>query len=285
MRPFRWLVITAGIVLLVVVNMSAAVSSTLPECAAPPEIIRFKVDLPKTGQTLRSGQPLVVVAIGSSSTKGIGASDSAHAYPALLAEELHRRFPMLSLNVINKGVGGERAFQMLARFDRDVLPYHPQLVIWQTGSNQTLTSDDVNTYTATLHEGVSRLKSAGADVILIDPQFAPRIIARPTHLLVVDSIDAVAKDMNVAVFRRFALMRYWISSGRYKMGDILSNDGLHMNDLGYSCIASLLADSLTAAAKPERIRARKQDGSTSQQTRSRLDLPATKHIRQKTVKA
>jgi acyl-CoA thioesterase-1 len=37
--------------------------------------------------------------------------------------------------VINKGVGGEMAFQMLARLERDVLPYHPQLVIWQTGSN------------------------------------------------------------------------------------------------------------------------------------------------------
>jgi len=140
---------------------------------------------------------------------------------------------------------------MLARFERDVLAYHPQLVIWQTGSNQTLTSDDVDGYTATIREGVTRLKSAGTDVILMDPQFAPRIIARPTHLLVVDSIDAVAKDMHVGVFRRFALMRYWISTGRYKVEDIVSNDGLHMNDLGYSCIARVLADGLTAVAKPE----------------------------------
>jgi lysophospholipase L1-like esterase len=140
---------------------------------------------------------------------------------------------------------------MLARFERDVLAYHPQLVIWQTGSNQTLTSDDVDGYTATIREGVTRLKSAGTDVILMDPQFAPRIIARPNHLLIVDSIDAVAKDLNVAVFRRFALMRYWISTGRYKVEDIVSNDGLHMNDLGYSCIAHVLADGLTAVAKPE----------------------------------
>jgi lysophospholipase L1-like esterase len=154
-------------VVLLVLTTSAAVSRQMPECAAPPEIIRLKVDLPYTIRALRSGQPLVIVAIGSSSTKGIGASDSAHAYPALLAEELHRGLPQLPLNVINQGVGGERAFQMLARFERDVLPYHPQLVIWQTGSNQTLTSDDTNAYTATIHEGVSRLKSARADVILM----------------------------------------------------------------------------------------------------------------------
>ncbi|HEY6997859.1 MAG TPA: hypothetical protein VH851_08025, partial [Candidatus Binatia bacterium] len=98
-------------------------------------------------------------------------------------------------------------------------------------------------------EGVSRLKSAKADIILMDPQFSPRIIARPSHLLVVDSIDTVAKDMHVEVFRRFALMRYWLSSGRYKMEDIVSADGLHMNDLSYTCVANLLADSLVAATE------------------------------------
>jgi hypothetical protein len=153
--------------------------------------------------------------------------------------------------VINQGIGGEMAFQMLARFERDVLPYHPQLVIWQTGSNQALRSDDVASYTATIREGVSRLKSAQTDIILMDPQFSPRIIARPTHLLIVDSIDAVAKDMHVGVFRRFALMRYWLSSGRYKMEDIVSADGLHMNDLSYACVANLLADSLIEATESE----------------------------------
>jgi len=251
MRTIRWPVIAAAMLVLLVVNTSAAGSRRMPECAAPPEITRFLVHLPNTSRVIRSGQPLVIVAIGSSSTKGIGASDSAHTYPALLGEELHRGFPQLPLNVINQGIGGEMAFQMLARFERDVLPYHPQLVIWQTGSNQALRSDDVASYTATIREGVSRLKSAQTDIILMDPQFSPRIIARPTHLLIVDSIDAVAKDMHVGVFRRFALMRYWLSSGRYKMEDIVSADGLHMNDLSYACVANLLADSLIEATESE----------------------------------
>ena len=179
MRAIQWPVIAAGMVVLLVVTTSAAVSRQMPECAAPPEITRLKVDLPYTARALRSGQPLVIVAIGSSSTKGIGASDSAHAYPALLAEELHRGLPQLPLNVINQGVGGERAFQMLARFERDVLAYHPQLVIWQTGSNQTLTSDDVDFIHCDHSRGGESSQIGGADVILMDPQFAPRIIARP----------------------------------------------------------------------------------------------------------
>jgi hypothetical protein len=55
--------------------------------------------------------------------------------------------------------------------------------------------------------------------------------------------------MNVAVFRRFALMRHWVSSGRYKIEELLSADGLHMNDLSYGCLANLLADSLIAATE------------------------------------
>ena len=152
------------------------------------------------------------------------------------------------MTVINKGVSGEIASQMLARFERDVLPYHPQLVIWQTGTNQALRTGDIEGYADTIREGISRLKATSADVVLMDPQFAPRVLARPTHLFVVDSISAVANDMKVAVFRRFAVMRHWISSGQYKMEDIISSDGLHMNDVSYSCIAHLLADSIAAAA-------------------------------------
>jgi hypothetical protein len=53
----------------------------------------------------------------------------------------------------------------------------------------------------------------------------------------------------VAVFRRFAVMRHWISSGQYKTEEIISSDGLHMNDVSYNCIARLLADSLAAAVE------------------------------------
>jgi acyl-CoA thioesterase I len=244
----RW-ALSFAVTLLLLAAAPAGFSHTALSCTAPQEITRFRVRLPNTARAIRSGKALVIVAIGSSSTKGVGASDPAHTYPALLGEELRRRWPELAVTVINKGVGGEMAFQMLARFERDVLPYHPQLVIWQTGSNQALRSENIEGYADTIREGISLLKAASADVVLMDPQFAPRLVARPMHLLIVDSIDAVANDMKVAVFRRFAVMRHWISSGQYKIEDIISSDGLHMNDVSYSCIARLMADSLVTAAE------------------------------------
>jgi acyl-CoA thioesterase I len=246
MTAARWAA-SSAMALLLLVAASTKVAHTDPRCSAPPDLTHFKVSLPNTARAIQSGNALLILAIGSSSTEGVGASDGAHTYPALLAEELHRRWPQLSVRVINKGVGGELASQMLARFDRDVLSYHPQLVIWQTGSNQALMSGDIKGYADTMREGISRLKAARLDVVLMDPQFAPRLLARPIHPFIVHSIGAVADEMKVAVFQRFAIMRHWISSGQYKIEDIISNDGLHMNDVSYSCIARLLADSLVAA--------------------------------------
>ena len=220
-------------------------------CSAPPELTRFRVPLPNTARAIRRGRALVIVAIGSSSTEGVGASDPAHSYPARLAADLRRRWPRLAVTVVNKGVGGEQAAQMLERFERDVLPYRPQLVIWQTGSNQVLRGGDVDAYTRAVRKGVGRLQAAGIDVVLMDLQFAPRVLARPTHVAVVDSIGAVANDLKVAVFRRFAVMRHWVTSGQYRVEDVISRDGLHMNDASYGCIARLLADSLATAAREE----------------------------------
>src|SRR6266581_4190617 len=244
------------VVLLLGAAIPPAAAATHPalRCTAPDAVTRFKVALPNTARAIRRGDALVIVAIGSSSTQGIGASDQAHAYPALLAEELRRRWPRLAVTVVNKGVGGEDAEQMLARFARDVLPYRPQLVIWQTGSNSVLQSGDAQGYEKTIREGITRLKAAHMDIILMDPQYAPRILGRPIHKAIVDTIGEVSNDLKVALFRRFAVMRYWVTSGQYRMEDIITQDQLHMNDASYHCIARLLADSLASAALTTRCR-------------------------------
>ena len=245
-----WYAVFGGLMLLFLAS-SAGARHKGKICSTPREMTRFKVHLPNTARAMRTHGPLGIVAIGSSSTAGAGASDLAHAYPALLGQELQQRWPGVAMTVTNKGIGGELAAQMLARFDRDVLSYRPQLVIWQTGSNHLLKSESIDGYAETLRDGISRLKAAQTDVVLMDPQFAPRILARRNYPSIVDSIAAVASDENVAVFSRFAVMRHWITSGQYKMQEIVSNDELHMNDLSYSCIARQLADSLLDATGAE----------------------------------
>jgi lysophospholipase L1-like esterase len=218
-------------------------------CSAPAETARLNSSLPNTARAIRHGQALTVVAIGSSSTAGVGASDEAHAYPARLADEMRRRWPLLSITVVNKGVGGETAEQMLARFGRDVLPFRPQLVIWQMGSNRALKGGSLAQYAETVRRGVRRLRAARSDVVLMDPQYAPRVIAKPMHRRILNAIGTIGDDLKVAVFHRFALMRHWVTSGEHRIEDMIARDRLHMNDASYGCIARLLADALAQAAR------------------------------------
>ena len=69
---------------------------------------------------------------------GAGASSSAATYPSRLEAELKARLPGLPITVVNKGIGGEEAAQMVARFDADVIEESPDLVLWQVGSNSVL---------------------------------------------------------------------------------------------------------------------------------------------------
>ena len=79
--------------------------------------------------------------------------------------------------MLNKGIGGEEASQMVARFDADVIDENPDLVLWQVGSNSVLR--DHPTPGEIIRQGVERLKASGAEVILINPQYAPKILAKP----------------------------------------------------------------------------------------------------------
>jgi acyl-CoA thioesterase I len=217
-------------------------------CGATPDLARLTLPLTHVAERIAAGQPVKIVAIGSSSTAGTGASSSAASYPSRLEVELRSRFPRLAVSVLNRGVPGEEAPQMVARFDQAVVAEKPDLVIWQVGTNALLHDTGMAAVSDTVRQGLDRLKEIGADVIVIDPQFAPRVIAKPDTERMVDSLSASAKLENVNLFRRFAVMRYWNETNHVPFEQFVTADGLHMNDWGYQCMAKLLAGAIGDAA-------------------------------------
>jgi lysophospholipase L1-like esterase len=217
-------------------------------CAAPPDLVRLDIPLRRTAQRLASGQPITIVAIGSSSTQGAGASSPAMAYPARLEAELRATFPGAKITVLNRGIGGEEAKEMLARFDSDIFAEKPDLVLWQVGSNSVLRDRSIRESNEQLREGLKRLKAAGIDVVLMNPQYAPKVITKHDVDGMVDLIDFTAKETHVGLFQRFAVMRYWRLTEDIPFSTFLSPDELHMNDWSYGCIAKLLASAIADAA-------------------------------------
>jgi lysophospholipase L1-like esterase len=227
---------------------SATAAPRTAVCRITTEQVRLDVPLLRLARLIASGAPIRIVALGSSSTYGAGASTSAASYPSRLAEELARHFPGHDITVLNRGVNGDEAGDMLARLDTAVIAEKPDLVLWQVGTNSVLRDKAVLPHATLLHEGLQRLKATGADVVLIDPQYAPRVVSKPNCEGMVSLIATAAKAEHVGVFHRFELMRRWREAEQMPFETFISPDGLHMNDWSYACLAKALGIAIAEAA-------------------------------------
>jgi lysophospholipase L1-like esterase len=217
-------------------------------CTAPAAISHFERPLLHTMARLIGGLPLTIVALGSSSTAGAGASSPAASYPSRLETELKQHFPGRDITVLNRGVNGDETDDMMARFQKDVVAAQPQLVLWQVGTNSVLRDHPLKPHSVVLHEGIDEIKAIGADVVLIDPQYAPAVLAKSETPGMVEQIEVAAKDEDVDLFHRFALMRNWHEVRHLPFDVFVSPDQLHMNDWSYACVAKLLGTAIAEAA-------------------------------------
>jgi lysophospholipase L1-like esterase len=228
---------------------------TMP-CETPSKLATLGRLLPSFARALRGQDAVNVVAIGSSSTEGDGASSPAASYPSRLGTALTARFSTPKINVLNLGVGGQEAPDEAARFKRDVLANKPALVIWQVGTNAAWKDYFLDDVRAAILRGLDHLSGADADVVLMNLQFAPALLDQqekptPATQQMLDIIAAIAKDSGTALFRRFDIMRYWHVERGIPFDQMISNfDGnwLHQNDWSYNCIAAALCDGLLEAA-------------------------------------
>jgi acyl-CoA thioesterase I len=230
------------------VDIAAATPPSDPAPVCTLSASGVDVALTRTREKLTNGGTLTIVAIGSSSTEGAGASSTTASYPSRLEALLERRFPATSIRVLNRGVGGEEEADMLARFDRDVVAEQPDLVLWQLGSNAVMRNRALSTQETLIRSGIDRLRKTEADIVLVDPQYTTAILQQAVAAPMVDLIGTEARRQGIGRFRRFALMKAWREKERIPFEAFSIADGLHMNDWGYDCLARNLAAAITDAA-------------------------------------
>lgn len=203
--------------------------------------------LPVVASRLASGAPLRIIAFGSSSTEGVGASATAASYPSRLQLALSAglRGPVV---VLNRGIGGEDADDMALRLPA-ILAEKPDLVIWQTGTNDPLRDVPLTRFVEKTRAGVAAMRAVGVDVMLMEPQLCDRLQSTAGADRYRLALRQIGAEMGVPVIRRFDLMRAWLDRGMITHAALMSGDGLHMADAGYAMLASEVAREIRAAAR------------------------------------
>ncbi len=243
----RNLLIAAGAVFCLAPAAHAQTVPT-PPCAPGAEYTRLSGALPRVAERIAKREPVTIVAMGSSSTAGVGATTVEQNYPNQLEKRLKARFPGVEFRVINRGMSGAVDSQMLARFEEDVHAANPDLVLWQVGTNALLHSDGISKEGDVMRSGLRRLRAIGADVVLIDPQYAPKVLKDPDAEPMVELIGVIAREEGVPVFRRWAQMKDWKEVRQIPFEAFLSPDLFHMNDWSYSCWAEALSGAISWSA-------------------------------------
>ena len=96
-----------------------------------------------------------------------------------ISEELHRRHPLLSFQLFNEGIDGDRIKWIRDRLDKDVFPHRPDavVVLWDSDVSDVdegvLSAEELKAlreaYTENLRVVLKRLLTSGAAVILSGP--------------------------------------------------------------------------------------------------------------------
>ena len=96
--------------------------------------------------------------------------DYNSAYSTRLVQMLHLLYPNVQINVINSGVSGDRAPVGLERLDRDVLCYHPDLVVVGYALNDATRGEEgLAGYADALRAILRRVRESGAEAVLLTP--------------------------------------------------------------------------------------------------------------------
>jgi acyl-CoA thioesterase I len=214
-------------------------------CDTHADLFNFAHSLPNLTKSFKQRGKVKIVAIGSSSTAGDG---DIVPYPERLAMLMREHFRNYTIDVLNRGVGGQEATTELLRFEPDVLAEEAALVIWQVGTNAVFRKDefDSDEVIAAIVMGLRRLAERSIDVVIMDSQYVPAVVDGEKLKLsddLVARIARLAEDARVNVFRRFDLMRHWVIQDGLSIGEMVHECDqlkLHMSDWATDCVTRAL---------------------------------------------
>jgi hypothetical protein len=193
------------------------------------------------------GKHLAILVLGAGSSLLPGANGTKDAYPARLQDALLQLLPGVEVKVTTDAKPKRSAADMVKALPQALATAHPQLVIWQTGTVDAMEAIDPDQFSQALGRGITIARSAGADVVFINPQYSPRtesMIALGTYA---ENMRWVALQQEVPLFDRFGIMKLWGDLGTFDLYSATKK--LDIAERVHDCIGRLLADLVIGATK------------------------------------
>jgi hypothetical protein len=221
-------------------------------CEVPDYILSADNALPKVDEAIKASRPLNILVIGSrSSTINVGGASAseAAAYPGQMQAALKAKLPSLDVNLSVEILAKKTAEEVVAGMPKLLDDKKPTLVVWQTGTVDAMRSIDPDEFRSAVSEGVVASQEAGADVILVNPQYSPRTESMISASPYLDNIRVVAQEHDVPMFDRFTLMKTWSEAGEFDL--FTAVHGAELAKRVHNCLGRALSQFILAAAHPK----------------------------------
>jgi hypothetical protein len=217
------------------------------ECRVPGYQAERNFPLPQVARAI-ADKHLSVLVVGAGSSLLPGPNGAKNAYPARLQEALSKMLPGVEVKVATDVKPLRTAGEMKKAMPRTLSEAKPALVLWQTGTVDAMQAVDPDQFSQALDAGINIARSAGADVVFINPQYSPRTESMIALGIYAENMRWVALQQNVPLFDRFGIMKLWADIGTFDLYSATKK--LDMAERVHDCIGLLLADLVVEAAKP-----------------------------------
>jgi hypothetical protein len=223
-----------------------------PHCEVPQELLASDIDLSRALNEAKTQHRLDISVIGTGSSALAGPDGVRFAYPARLEDALKQQFPGIDIKVTPHVQPRATTGAMASGLTKILADDKPALVIWQTGTVDALQGIEPEDFRASLEEGVEKIQTAGADVILMNMQYSPRTESMLDVSAYGDVIHAVAQQRGALLFDRFAIMHSWNDAGTFDLYSATKK--YDMARLVHDCIGWALASQIITAAHLDAVR-------------------------------
>ncbi len=161
--------------------------------------------------------------------------DTFNAYPHLLHEGLKRKYPLAVINVIVTAIGGENSEQGMARFEKEVLNCHPDLILIDYALNDRSIGLEraKKAWASMIEKSISR----DIKILLLTPTPDKRSdmndSASPLNLQA-EQIRQLAMGYNVGLVDSYGAFKKYVKNGG--MLDDLMSQVNHLNRQGHELV-------------------------------------------------